>query len=45
VRWSLSVVFICISFMTRDGEHFFMCLLAICTSFSDNILFIDSLGV
>jgi hypothetical protein len=24
VMWNLSVVFICISFMARDGEHFFM---------------------
>jgi hypothetical protein len=24
VRWNLSVVLICISFMTRDGEHFSM---------------------
>jgi hypothetical protein len=22
-RWNLSVVLICISFMARDGEHFF----------------------
>jgi hypothetical protein len=29
VRWDLSVVLICISFMARDGEHFFKCFLAI----------------
>jgi hypothetical protein len=29
VRWNLSVVLIGISFMARDGEHFFMCFLAI----------------
>jgi hypothetical protein len=23
VRWNLSVVLICISFMAKDGEHFF----------------------
>jgi hypothetical protein len=25
VRWNVSVVLICISFMARDGEHFFKC--------------------
>jgi mannitol/fructose-specific phosphotransferase system IIA component len=24
VKWNLSVVLICISFIARDGEHFFM---------------------
>jgi hypothetical protein len=32
VRWKLSVVLICISFMARVVEHFFMCLLVIWTS-------------
>jgi hypothetical protein len=29
VKWNLSVALISISFMARDGEHFFMCFLAI----------------
>jgi hypothetical protein len=26
VRWNLRVVLICISLMTKDGEHFFLSL-------------------
>jgi hypothetical protein len=25
VRWNLSVILNCISFLARDGEHLFMC--------------------
>jgi hypothetical protein len=39
VGWNLSVVLICISFMARDGEHFFMCILAIWTSSFEKALF------
>jgi hypothetical protein len=41
VRWNLSVVLICISFMARNGEHFFQYghFLAIWTSFFEKVLF------
>jgi hypothetical protein len=39
VRWNLSMVLICISFMARDGEHFFMCFLAIWISSFEKVLF------
>jgi hypothetical protein len=39
MRWNLSVVLICISFMARDGEHFFMCFLAIWISSFEKVLF------
>jgi hypothetical protein len=28
-RWNVCVVLICVSFIPRDGEHFFICFLAI----------------
>jgi hypothetical protein len=36
--WNLSVVLICSSFMARDGEHFFMCFLAIHTSSFEKVV-------
>jgi hypothetical protein len=32
VKWNLTVISICISFMGIDIEHIFICLLAICNS-------------
>jgi hypothetical protein len=39
VKWNLSEVLICISFMARDGEDFFMCFLVIWTASFKKVLF------
>jgi hypothetical protein len=39
VRWNLTVVLICLSFMAKDGEHLFMCFLAIWISSFEKVLF------
>jgi hypothetical protein len=41
MRRNLSVVLICISFMARDGEHFFMCFLAIWISSFEKVLLVQ----
>jgi hypothetical protein len=39
VKWNLSVVLICISFMARYGKHFFICFLANGISPFENVVF------
>jgi hypothetical protein len=39
VTWNISVVLICISTMAKDGEHFFMCFVAIWTSSFEKVQF------
>jgi hypothetical protein len=43
VRWNLRVVFICISLMIKDAEHFFRCFSTIPYSSVENSLFSSEL--
>ena len=39
MKWYLIVVFFCVSLMTNDVEHVFMCPLAICVCVLEKYLF------
>jgi general stress protein CsbA len=39
VRWNLSLVLICASFMARDGEHFFHVFFGYSNFFFEKVLF------